>query len=128
MTEIFRKLNYKAQKPILVFKAPKSFGAELDAMKEAGVHRTPKRGLTYGFALAFAEMKADLVAAARELTPYVDAETVLWFAYPKQTSKTYHSDLNRDICWAALSPLGLQPVRQIAIDDDWSAMRYKPAT
>jgi hypothetical protein len=28
----------------------------------------------------------------------------------------------------ALKPLSLQPVRQVAIDDDWSALRFKPGS
>lgn len=52
---------------------------------------------------------------------------MLWFACPKQTSRKYTSDLNRDLCAAALKSLNLQPVRQIAIDDDWSALRFKAA-
>ncbi len=127
MTETFKKLNYKAQKPILVFNAPASFAGEIGAMREAEVHTTPKKGLTYGFALAFAVMKKDLVKAAKDLKPFVEAETVLWFAYPKQTSRAFASDLNRDSCWAALALFGLQPVRQIAIDEDWSALRFKRA-
>jgi len=127
MTETFKKLNYKGQRPILVFDAPASFDSEIRAMHDAEVHTRPKKGLTYGFALAFAAMKKDLVKAAQDLKPFVDADTVLWFAYPKQTSRAFTSDLNRDSCWAALAPFGLQPVRQIAIDEDWSALRYKQA-
>lgn len=127
MTETFRKLNYKAQRPVLILNAPESFGPELAAMNEAEIHEKPKKGQTYGFALAFAVMKSDLIKAASDVKPFVGAETVLWFAYPKQTSKAFRSDLNRELCLAALSPFGLQPVRQIAIDDDWSALRYKRA-
>ena len=125
MTETFKKLNYKAQNPILVYKAPDSFGPELAALKEADTHTKPKNGLSYTFVLAFAVMRADLVKAAKDLKPFMGHDAVLWFAYPKKTSKAFKSDLNRDLCWAALSPLGFQAVRQIAIDEDWSALRYK---
>ena len=126
MTEIFKKLNYNNHDTILVLSAPQSFQAELREMaKRAGIHSAPKKGTTYGFAIAFAPMKADLLKAAKILLPSVEEDAVLWFAYPKQTSKTYSSDLNRDSCWEAVKPLGLQPNRQIAIDDDWSALRFK---
>jgi hypothetical protein len=127
MTETFKKLNYKAQKPILVLGAPDSFGPEMEAMRDSEIRRKPVKGQTYGFALAFAVMKSDLIKAVKDIKPFLDADTVLWFAYPKQTSKVFRSDLNRDLCWAALSPFGLQPVRQVAIDEDWSALRFKPA-
>jgi hypothetical protein len=35
------------------------------------------------------------------------------------------TDLNRDILWKRLEKLGVQPVRQIAIDDVWSALRFR---
>jgi len=128
MTDTFKKLNFKGQDPMLVLAAPEAFEKELKAMSgEAAVHRSPKAGTRYGFALAFAPMKADLLKAAKSLQKALGDEAVLWFAYPKQTSKRYTSDLNRDICWEELKPFKLQPVRQIAIDDDWSALRFKPA-
>lgn len=126
MTDVFKKLNFKGQDPILVLAAPDAFEKELRAMAaETGIHRSPKAGTRYGFALAFAPMKADLVKAAKSLLRALDSDAVLWFAYPKQTSKHYTSDLNRDICWEVLKPFELQPVRQIAIDGDWSALRFK---
>jgi len=126
MTEVFRKLNYKSQSPILVVGAPASFEGELRAMAGIEIHRAAAAGTRYGFALAFAPMKADLLAAAKSMLRAIEDGAVVWFAYPKQTSKKYTSDLNRDTCWEALKPLSLQPVRQVAIDDDWSALRFKP--
>jgi hypothetical protein len=127
MTETFKKLNFKSQTPILVYAAPKSFQPEIAAMQgETEVHFKPRAGRKYGFAIAFAAMRADLVKAARLIAPLMEEQPVLWFAYPKQTSKAYSSDLNRDLCWEALDPVGLQAVRQIAVDDDWSALRFKP--
>jgi len=126
MTEVFRKLNFKGQDPILVAGAPDSFREELAAMEtETSVHRGPKAGARYAFALAFAIMKADLLASAKSILDSAAADAVLWFAYPKKTSRKYTSDLNRDLCAAALKALKLQPVRQIAVDDDWSALRFK---
>jgi hypothetical protein len=37
------------------------------------------------------------------------------------------SFLNRDRLAATLAPMGLQPVRQIALDAMWSALRLKAA-
>lgn len=126
MTETFKKLNFKSQDPILVLAAPDTFDRELRAMAgTTSVHRSASSGTRYEFALAFAPMRKDLLAQARALLRAAGGEAVLWFAYPKQTSKRYTSDLNRDTCWEALKPLKLQPVRQIAIDDDWSALRFK---
>ena len=50
---------------------------------------------------------------------------LLWLAYPKGTSGV-KTDVNRDKLWTAIAPSGWRPVRQIALDDTWSAMRFKP--
>ena len=52
---------------------------------------------------------------------------LLWFAYPKKSSKKYRSDVGRDDSWQALGDLGFEAVRQIAIDEDWSALRFRQA-
>ena len=49
---------------------------------------------------------------------------ILWVAYPKLASKLA-SDLSRDIIHALAPRHGLDTVSQIAIDDDWSALRLK---
>jgi len=50
---------------------------------------------------------------------------VVWVAYPK--GGQLDTDLNRDRLAAALSVDGLRPVRQIAVDDIWSALRFRTA-
>jgi hypothetical protein len=37
------------------------------------------------------------------------------------------TDLNRDRLWAALADAGVWPVRQVSIDQMWSALRFRPA-
>ncbi len=49
---------------------------------------------------------------------------ILWLAYPKLTS-SLAGDLNRDLIAKAVPALGLDTVAQIAIDNDWSALRLK---
>ena len=125
MTELFQKLNLKAQNPILVAYAPPSFAAETAAITDRMVHPEPIAGVSYSYCLLFAANQSELVARAAEAVQVTTADAILWFAYPKQTSKAFRSDLNRDLLWKLLAPLGLGPNRQVAIDDDWSALRFK---
>jgi hypothetical protein len=46
-----------------------------------------------------------------------------WLAYPK--ARKLDSDVNRDIIRQIANENGLDPVRQIAIDETWSALRLK---
>jgi hypothetical protein len=60
-------------------------------------------------------------------SPVVDAaraDRLAWVAYPK--ARQLGTDLNRDVLVEHLSSRGIQPVRQIAIDDVWSALRFRP--
>jgi hypothetical protein len=50
---------------------------------------------------------------------------VLWFAYPKGSSKKYTCEFNRDSGWKVIRSLGFDSVRQVAIDEDWSALRFR---
>jgi hypothetical protein len=45
--------------------------------------------------------------------------------YPKGTSKRYTCDFNRDSGWEVIRNAGFDSVRQIAIDEDWSALRFR---
>ena len=51
-------------------------------------------------------------------------DAILWIAYPKLTSKLA-GDLSRDVIHRESPALGLDCVSQIAVDEDWSAMRMK---
>ena len=52
-------------------------------------------------------------------------DKLAWIAYPK--AGRLGTDLNRDILAATLAGEGVRPVRQIAIDETWSALRFRPA-
>jgi hypothetical protein len=45
-----------------------------------------------------------------------------WVAYPKGN----RSDINRDKLWPILAEHGFRPVSQVALDDTWSALRFRP--
>lgn len=127
MTEPWKKLNWKDHRPALVLRAPESLASQLESLQsETPVHAQAQVGQAYPFVLAFVPMCADFEALVPRLLPSVAPGAVLWFAYPKQTSKRMRSDLNRDKLAALAGTFGLEPVRNVAIDDDWSALRFKP--
>jgi len=52
------------------------------------------------------------------------ADGLTWVAYPK--AGQLRTDLNRDVLAAFLIERGTRPVRQIALDATWSALRFRP--
>ena len=127
MTEIFKKLNLKDQKVILVLQAPESFEIELASLENVSVLVTLDEGQQVSFMLAFVTKLVEIERMAGALAKKAPGDAVVWFAYPKGTSKKYRCEFNRDTGWEALGRAGFEPVRQVAIDEDWSALRFRRA-
>ena len=79
------------------------------------------------FLLAFVTRTPQIEAVASKLTRIAPGDPVIWFAYPKLSSKRYKSEISRDTGWAALGAAGFEGVRMVAIDEDWSAARFRRA-
>lgn len=128
MTPLFKKLNCKEGQTIICLNAPDSFQKELSEMKpEASVVQDEKGVKSVDFAMAFATKQSEVDKYAALLAPALNGDAVLWFCYPKGSSKKYKCEFNRDNGWAALGNQGLEPVRMVAIDEDWSALRFRNA-
>ena len=74
--------------------------------------------------LLFAADRARLEAKLPDVLKRMQAAAILWLAYPKLSSGLA-ADLSRDIIHALAPAHGLDTVSQIAIDEDWSALRLK---
>lgn len=125
MADIFKKLNLKDQTEIVVLHAPESFEAELGSLQNIVVHRKlkPQHALQFGLAFVTQEKVLDEVSAA--MTKQAKGDALIWIAYPKKSSKKYHCEFNRDNEWRVLSEAGYETVRMVAIDEDWSALRFR---
>jgi hypothetical protein len=124
-TPLFNKLNLGAHDEIVVFNAPESFESELKQLKGAKIVRDPGKPKAIKFGLAFAMTQAQLDRASKLLAAGSEGDAVLWFAYPKGTSKRYTCEFNRDAGWGVIRAAGFDSVRMVAIDEDWSALRFR---
>ena len=125
MTPVFGKLNLKNQKQIVVLQAPESFEPEIEALEGVEVIRDIKKTPTLVFSLTFVTKQQEVDSLAPLIAKKAEGDAVVWFAYPKGSSKKYKSGINRDSGWSALGREGFEPVRMIAIDEDWSAVRFR---
>jgi len=73
--------------------------------------------------LIFVTNRAELEERIGVLLEAARRGAVAWVAYPK--AKQLNTDLNRDIIHDLMPDKRLDTVRQIAIDDIWSALRLK---
>jgi hypothetical protein len=74
--------------------------------------------------MVFVANRSVLEACILPLKARLAKNGALWICYHKGTSKVL-TDINRDTIWELTKPYGIAPVRQIAIDEDWSALRFK---
>ncbi|MEL6142373.1 MAG: hypothetical protein AAFU67_12215 [Bacteroidota bacterium] len=126
MNAIFKKLNYKQQAQIVALNVPTSFESVLAEMEgEAQILRAANVTDKIAFAIAFAIKQHEVDEAIAALAPKLKGDATLWFCYPKKSSKKYTCEFNRDTGWAKLGQFGFEGVRMVAIDEDWSALRFR---
>src|ERR1700722_2631968 len=124
MPSVFEKLNLKDQSEVLILAAPTSFEPEVQALADVAVVRDARKAKAIDFALVFVTTRAEVDAAMKMIVGKAAGDVALWFAYPKGTSKRYASEINRDNGWDSLKSAGFETVRLVAIDQDWSALRF----
>ena len=127
VSALFAKLQWKGQVPVFVLDAPASFAPELAAMSDVRITTSEPSGDAQDmpFVLAFVTTRDRVADIATLVARCTSGDAVVWLAYPKLTSKRFSSELNRDKGWEPLRAAGFDTVRQVAIDDDWSALRFR---
>jgi hypothetical protein len=110
-----KKLNLKAGTKLRVVGRPKD--VDLDDVEVTSLANVKD-------VLVFVTTMADLDRMAGPMVEAARADRIAWAAYPK--AGQLGTDLNRDLLAKALQKRGAQPVRQIAIDEVWSALRFRP--
>ncbi|MBN1109103.1 MAG: hypothetical protein JXR66_01460 [Bacteroidales bacterium] len=126
MKQLLKKLNYKSQPRIAVLNSEEQF---LKAMKEelgdVITDTEIDQRCPYSFIIVFAEKEKEVEAITPVVLHNLTADGILWFCYPKKTSKKNRSDLERDRGWKSLNETGFYGVRMVSVDDDWSAIRFR---
>ncbi|MBC5775795.1 YdeI/OmpD-associated family protein [Pontibacter sp. KCTC 32443] len=125
MPAICQKLQLKAPYNLLLLNAPaglkNEFEQEGGEVTEAATTTTQN---AYDVVQLFVANKEELDILGPQAISALKPGGILWIAYPKKTSGI-KSDLTRDHGWVTIKELGYEGVRQIAIDDTWSSLRFK---
>jgi hypothetical protein len=72
-------------------------------------------------ALVFADDAASLRRLLDAHGDRLARAEVLWVAYRKAN----RADINRDSLWPILAEHGMRPISQVAVDQEWSALRFR---
>ena len=123
-TPLQKKLGIKPGQTLLVLYAPEGYRSLLGTLPKGATLSADAQG-SFDFVQVFVREQADVSRTAATAVQAVKPGGLLWFTYPKKTSGV-KTDITRDHGWDDLLSAGLRPVTQIAIDDTWSALRFRP--
>jgi hypothetical protein len=126
MKNLLGKLNYKGQKRISIINAEEKFiNSIISDLNDVTIDQKIDPRYPYEFILIFVKSISEVEQVAPMTLHNLMADGILWFCYPKKTSKKYSSDLSRDFGWKVLNDAGLDGIRLVSIDEDWSAFRFR---
>ena len=115
MKSLLDKLGYKPGVEALAWRVPEALVADFATLNS---------GDDPCFRIAFVHHRSELAEAAAEVASRYRPGGHLWLAYPKK-SGAIRSDITRDHGWDLVTALGLLAVTQVAIDENWSALRFR---
>ncbi len=121
-TPLAKKLVLKPGTRAAVIHAPEGYRERLSPLPEGTSVSEVLDGsfdLIQVFVRSLAEVNELAPQAMRALKP----GGVLWFGYPKQSSKV-KTDINRDRGWDAVTREGWEGIASISIDETWSGVRF----
>ena len=120
MQDIIKKFKFKDDGVVL--NAPAAIAKELVKLGfKTSLDKQTKSTNT----LVFINNNKEYLGFLKNDLKNIEPDSVLWFAYPKGTSKT-KTDINRDTIRVTGEGFGITTVTAISIDDTWSALRFRP--
>ena len=129
MEDLIKKLNLTNQQHGLLVAVPTELTALADAFAARIAVSTQYDALQKAdFVLAFVQQLRQVDQLADWVATHTEGDAVVWLVYPKQTSKNYRCEFNRDTGWDSLRAAGFESVRMVAINSDWSALRFRRAS
>jgi hypothetical protein len=119
-----RKLLIKAGQRIAIVNAPEGFLQRLGPLPD-DVEVVTNLEPELGFILLFVRNADELQKLGPKAVRSLKHDAMFWISYPKKSSKM-KSDITRDVGWNVIEAAGLEGVAQIAVDETWSASRFRP--
>jgi predicted transport protein len=121
---LIRKLRLQPDMRAAFIHAPEGYVPGLGPLPE-GVTVTESLDAPSDFVQLFALDSDVLARDGRAAIDAVKPDGLLWICYPKLSSGV-KSDLTRDAGWGVIDEAGWRGVANVAIDETWSALRFRP--
>jgi len=126
MKKLLEKLNYKDQQRIALLNADDKFRKRMVAtLKCITIDTEIDQRFPYHFMIIFVKNIAEVDKVAYEAIHNLSDDGVLWFCFPRKTSKKFETDLSKDFGWDSLNDSGFHKRRLITVNTDWSALKFK---
>ena len=122
---LLKKLGVKPGHRLLVLNAPDGYLDQLSPLPEKAELATKGKG-PFDVVQLFVKNKAQVDRDAAKAMQAVKPRGLLWIAYPKKSSKI-ETDISRDVGWETMKKADWEGVAIVAIDETWSALRFRPA-
>jgi hypothetical protein len=124
ISPLAKKLLIKPGKHWLLFNAPANYLSLLEPLPEETTVSFEAKGAFDGIQL-FVKNSTELVKSLKLVIPVLKPESIFWVIYPKKSSGI-ESDLEMMSSWDELAKYGLGGVAAAAVDQTWTALRFKP--
>lgn len=122
---LFEKLELKDEKNLLIQGLPSSIEKQFAKLSYAKNVTPLLKSRKIDFALIFAVNNYQLCNILRDVFPALHADSKLWIAYPRTTSKIV-SDLNREreCSWRVLREKEYAGNTEVDLDHVWTALHF----
>jgi hypothetical protein len=128
MDNILKKLRYGDQERIALLNAPEVFRERVAGLLPGvQIDTEINARYLYDFMIAFTPDAEDVKKLGPACIHNLSDDGKLWMAYQKGGSPKESSGINRDRGWDTVEESGYRRVSQVAIDDEWSALRFRNA-
>ncbi len=120
MQDIIKKFKFKSTG--IIINAPLQIEKEF---VELGFKTSFDKKIKSANTLVFINNNKEYINFLKKEIKNIEPDSVLWFAYPKGTSKI-KTDINRDTIRVTGEEFDITTVTAISINETWSALRFRP--
>ena len=131
LSPMAKKLRLLLEHNVVVLNAPSGF-IELLRPGPAGLHAELRPNQTFDAVLLFVNNSDELRQLGPGAIHATKPDGLLWISYPKGGPARGATDLpatpwwvQRDVLGEITSEKGYKPVSFVAVDDNWTALRFK---
>ena len=119
--ELMRKLQLKSGDRVWLINVPPTVAEELAAGAEVEIVGRSERCNAF---LGYFNTPQEVATVLPEILAVLEPSGLFWTGFRKGAAGK-EAGLTRDRGWDPLEDAGWTPVRSIALDDEWSALRWR---